>query len=369
MESQQLEREFTASEVANEFVNQYYCVLNNCPEKLYHFYKDCSTITRPETNGQLGHVKALEAIKNNIVSLHNEGNEFKIGTVDSQEAFNESFIILVTGAILGHDSVERKFTQSFFLAPQERGFFIFNDAFRYLEEPHEYLEEKTMLANGFFDKPLQEEQVPAQEIQGFESQPSKLEKKQATETVKNEQQMKAIERTIPQPEEKPKRSFLSVLMNENPRPIQRPTVVVKFPINNGVKGNVSSTSQSLDPNSTDISGKAPVNEKSIYIRSLPWNVTITLLEEEFKKYGSIKPGGIQIRTNKEKSFCYGFIEFLSSTSVESAIKASPIVISGRRVYVEKKKFSGYRENIPNGGKRGDNRQGRNGYSRNVPRNF
>ncbi|GLJ56811.1 hypothetical protein SUGI_1261130 [Cryptomeria japonica] len=321
MESQQLQREFPASEVANEFVNQYYCVLNNCPDKLYEFYKDCSTITRPEPNGQLLHVTTLEAIKNNIVSSLNEGNAVKIGTVDSQEAYNESYIILVTGIILGHENVERKFAQSFFLAPQERGYFVLNDAFRYLEES-QYSEDKTyMSANAVCDEPLQEEIVPAKEIQRFESQPSKLENKHATETVENEQQLKDIEKTISPPEETTKMSFLAVLLKENPHPIQRPTVVVKFPINTGLKANVPSqvhtTSQSLNSNS----GKAP---------------------EEFKKYGSIKPGGIQIRANKEKNFCYGFIEFQSSTSVESAVKASPIVISGRRVYVEKKRLAGFR---------------------------
>ncbi|XP_059066407.1 nuclear transport factor 2-like [Cryptomeria japonica] len=395
MESQQLQREFPASEVANEFVNQYYCVLNNCPDKLYEFYKDCSTITRPEPNGQLLHVTTLEAIKNNIVSSLNEGNEVKIGTVDSQEAYNESYIILVANEFVnqyycvlnncpdklyefykdcstitrpepnGHENVERKFAQSFFLAPQERGYFVLNDAFRYLEES-QYSEEKTyMSANAVCDEPLQEEIVPAKEIQRFESQPSKLENKHATETVENEQQLKDIEKTISPPEETTKMSFLAVLLKENPHPIQRPTVVVKFPINTGLKANVPSqvhtTSQSLNSNS----GKAPVNENSIHLRNLPWNSTITLLEEEFKKYGSIKPGGIQIRANKEKSFCYGFIEFQSSTSVESAVKASPIVISGRRVYVEKKRLAGFRDNIPNGVKRGGDRQGRNGYARNF----
>ncbi|XP_059071031.1 nuclear transport factor 2-like [Cryptomeria japonica] len=308
MESQQLQREFPASEVANEFVNQYYCVLNNCPDKLYEFYKDCSTVTRPEPNGQLLHVTTLEAIKNNIVSSLNEGNEVKIGTVDSQQAYNESYIILVTGIILGHENVERKFAQSFFLAPQERGYFVLNDAFRYLEES-QYSEDKTyMSANAVCDEPLQEEIVPAKEIQRFESQPSKLENKHATETVENEQQLKDIEKTISPPEETTKMSFLAVLLKENPHPIQRPTVVVKFPINTGLKANVPS---------------------------------------------------------QEKNFCYAFIEFQSSTSVESAVKASPIVISGRRVYVEKKRLAGFRDNIPNGVKRGGDRQGRNGYARNF----
>lgn len=41
-----------------------------------------------------------------------------------------------------------------------------------------------------------------------------------------------------------------------------------------------------------------VDGHSIYVRNLPLNVTVAQLEEEFKKFGPIKPGGIQVRNNK-----------------------------------------------------------------------
>lgn len=37
---------------------------------------------------------------------------------------------------------------------------------------------------------------------------------------------------------------------------------------------------------------------SIYIRNLPHNATPSQLEAEFKKFGSIKPGGVQVRNHK-----------------------------------------------------------------------
>ena len=36
----------------------------------------------------------------------------------------------------------------------------------------------------------------------------------------------------------------------------------------------------------------------IYIRNLPMNATPAQLEEEFKRFGAIKKGGIQVRSNK-----------------------------------------------------------------------
>jgi len=36
--------------------------------------------------------------------------------------------------MIGKDDSRRKFSQCFFLAPQEKGYFVLNDAFRYVDE-------------------------------------------------------------------------------------------------------------------------------------------------------------------------------------------------------------------------------------------
>lgn len=41
-----------------------------------------------------------------------------------------------------------------------------------------------------------------------------------------------------------------------------------------------------------------VDAHAIYVRSLPLNATTTQLEDEFKKFGTIKPDGIQVRSHK-----------------------------------------------------------------------
>ena len=41
-----------------------------------------------------------------------------------------------------------------------------------------------------------------------------------------------------------------------------------------------------------------VEGHSIYIRNLPFSVTADQLETEFKKFGPIKPGGVQVRNNR-----------------------------------------------------------------------
>eukprot|EP01018_Ginkgo_biloba_P029631 Gb_38707 [translate_table: standard] len=70
----------------------------------------------------------------------------------------------------------------------------------------------------------------------------------------------------------------------------------------------------------------------------PVNVTAFQLEEKFKKFGAIKPNGVQVRS-KQGVFCYGFVEFEVGASVQSAIEASLIMISGRQAYVKEKRPS------------------------------
>lgn len=58
----------------------------------------------------------------------------EIISVDAQESFGGGVIVLVTGFMTGKDDIKQKFTQCFFLAPQEKGYFVLNDVFRYVDE-------------------------------------------------------------------------------------------------------------------------------------------------------------------------------------------------------------------------------------------
>ncbi|KAL4632041.1 hypothetical protein ACB092_04G023500 [Castanea dentata] len=78
---------------------------------------------------QLGMLTSLQL----LYSLHYGELSAQILTVDAQNSFNEGVLILVTGYLTGKDSLRHKFTQSFFLAPQDKGYFVLNDAFRYVD--------------------------------------------------------------------------------------------------------------------------------------------------------------------------------------------------------------------------------------------
>jgi hypothetical protein len=54
--------------------------------------------------------------------------------MDAQESFGGGVAVFVTGFMIGKDGIKQKFTQSFFLAPQKKGYFVLNDVFRYVDE-------------------------------------------------------------------------------------------------------------------------------------------------------------------------------------------------------------------------------------------
>ncbi|GKF30494.1 Ras GTPase-activating protein-binding protein 1-like protein isoform X3 [Tanacetum coccineum] len=59
----------------------------------------------------------------------------EIKNADAQESYKDGVIVLATGLLTRkEDNRRRKFIQSFFLAPQDKGYFVLNHVFRYVDE-------------------------------------------------------------------------------------------------------------------------------------------------------------------------------------------------------------------------------------------
>lgn len=154
-------------------------------------------------------------------------------------------------------------------------------------------------------------------------------------------------------EDTPKKSYASILSSlkkEGPRPNKvyipannniikaTPIKTENKPVADVAPPEVSSApvaSSSIgSPDSSNVHDEG--DGHSVYIRNLPLNATVEQLETEFNKFGPIKPGGIQVRSNK-LGFCFGFVEFLDLNSMQNAIQNSPVVIGGREAAVEIKR--------------------------------
>lgn len=74
-------------------------------------------------------------IDEKIMSMDVRNCLTEIETADAQLSHKDGVLIVVTGSLTSEQGDFRRFTQSFFLAPQESGgYFVLNDVFRFISE-------------------------------------------------------------------------------------------------------------------------------------------------------------------------------------------------------------------------------------------
>ncbi|KVI03796.1 hypothetical protein Ccrd_017902, partial [Cynara cardunculus var. scolymus] len=363
-----------AQVVGNAFVKQYYHILHQSPGLVHRFYQDISKLGRPEEDGSMSITTTMDvwpAINSKILSLNYDELRAEIKSVDAQESLNGGVNVLVTGYLTGKDNVLRNFTQSFFLAPQDKGFYVLNDMFRYMENANH--NEANSAPAEDVEAPIIPEQVPksasVQENHIPDQAPVPADEPQ--EEVFNppeDVEVAVVEEEEPVPEvvdevqeasqlvvesntkieEVPKKSYASIVMDlkQNDVPFSSPAPGPRKPqprnqeqqVNNAQP--IASATEVVASNVDAVENG--INEEeadgySIYIKGLPMTATPALLEDEFKKFGPIKPNGIQVRSNRQQGFCFGFVEFEVPDAVQKAIEASPVLVGGRSAVVEEKR--------------------------------
>ncbi|GMJ00049.1 hypothetical protein like AT5G60980 [Hibiscus trionum] len=404
-----------AEVVGNAFVEQYYHVLHHSPNLVYRFYRDSSRLSRQDMYGNMTTVTTMQEINEKVRSLNCDDYTAEIKTTDAQDSFEKGVIVLVTGCLTRKDNTRRKFTQTFFLAPQENGYFVLNDVFRYVEDKelensvpvNNINEQASTSALATEPEPthdhLAEDPItyPEDDINngGEVFDPSDKEEESIIEEEVVEPQniathsesVVAVDSAPAVLEDAPKKSYASIVKvmksNTASTPVYVPTNNVKAAPKEPrsiVSAKPAPVTEAVLPNSDNAPGSSNDNEEaeghSIYVRNLPYTASPAQLELAFKKFGPIKNNGIQVRSNKQ-GFTFGFVEFENASSVQSALEASPITIGDRQAAVEEKRTntqvgsSGSGTGAGRGryasgkaGFRSDNFRGRGGYGRNEFRN-
>ncbi|XP_020226945.1 ras GTPase-activating protein-binding protein 1 [Cajanus cajan] len=367
----------SAQVVGNAFVEQYYHILHQSPNLVHRFYQDSSFLSRSDSNGVMTTVTTTKEINEKIISLNYEDYTAEIKTADAQESYEKGVIVLVTGCLTGKDNVRRKFSQTFFLAPQDKGYYVLNDVFRYIEEndtpqlnsasvnvinenaeavhvpesedmhaPEHLVEDTSTLAEGENLDNGAEVYNPQDEDEG-----SVIDEEVAeppTDLSQNDV-VTVHDSTSAIQDDAPRRSYAAIVMKSNTAsghvyvPSRAARMASAKPSEqwpSTAKSTPAPEAYIGAPSSDSVPGSSDVHEEveghSIYIRNLPFNATVEQLEEVFKKFGPIKHGGIQVRSSKH-GFCFGFVEFEDLSSMHSALEASPITVGERQAVVEEKR--------------------------------
>ncbi|CAN4101329.1 unnamed protein product [Withania somnifera] len=364
----------SAQVVSNAFVQQYYHILHHSPGLVFRFYQDISKLGRPEDDGSMGITTTMQAINAKILSLNYGDFRAKIKSVDAQESFSGGVHVLVTGYLTGKDNLIQNFCQTFFLAPQDRGYFVLNDMFRYVETVSQHDTVPVPVADVVAPvtpeqnpPPVQQNHIPEQNIPPTEEvdvgevynplengdAPIVEEEVPVAEVVDDIQDGSEV---VAESDNKigdvPKKSYASIVMHLKEsaatfspppapsarKPMAKTVEQVNQPVATATDGPVSGSHTVDNINDTEVDGY------SIYIKGLPMSATVASLAEEFKKFGPIKTGGIQVRSNRQQGFCFGFVEFEVESAVQKAIEASPILIGERQAVVEEKRSTNSRVN-------------------------
>ncbi|CAL5386011.1 unnamed protein product [Camellia sinensis] len=317
------------------------------------FITDMSKLGRLDGNGTMIITTTMQAIKEKILSLNCGEYRTEIKSVDAQESYNGGFHVLVTGYLAAKDNMIQKFTQTFFLAPQERGYFVLNDMFHYMEDIKHHngnqssandveilllcgrdVFEQTMVSIEFNGKEalgpsddgevsIVEEEVPVADI---------------VDEVSDDLQM--VVESNSQIDEMPNKSYASIVMDMKESAVPLSSPASPAPRRSVAKSqeqqvNLAHASASASAAEPPVSGSDAIengnNQEgeadgcSIYIKGLLLNATHALLENEFKRFGPIKTVGVQVKSN-EQGFCFGFVEFEVASAVQTAIESEQGVV-------------------------------------------
>ncbi|CAL9038649.1 unnamed protein product, partial [Musa banksii] len=403
-------QELSAEVVGNAFIDQYCFILRHHPEMVHQFYKESSKLGRPDDHGNVTSVTTIATINEMLLATSLGVPEIK--KVNSQESHHGGVLVHVTGRLTMEDNVKRDFSQSFFLAPQETGYFVLNDILQYVDEIDEHQgsgeideqqrhqgsaneqEETVSVPIDVVVAPAKEicdsvsndessavqekepgnevcdsvndgesstvqEQEPGKEVcdsvsngesstvQGKE--PSNEEpSNEVSDSMNNGESSTVQEKQLDNEvsnvvsdsphQQMPKRTYASVIKSTKDVPVNVATAEW-VPV-------VAAPSKPVPAPTPEEPISSSVDERSICVKNIPLHATPALLEEQFKRFGPIKPGGSQVRGHhkrihfrwQESHSCFGFVEFQTSDSARRAIEASPIVMSGRSVKIEPKKI-------------------------------
>ncbi|CAD5195166.1 unnamed protein product [Musa acuminata subsp. malaccensis] len=394
-----------ATQVGTYFVCQYYQILQQQPDSVHQFYTNLSSMVRSD-GAATESAQGMLQIHNLVICLNFNGIEIK--TAHFLESWNGGVLVMVSGYVqLKEYSIRRKFVQTFFLAPQEKGYFVLNDIFHFLEEEHVHQLPESVLDHGDFEtKQDATNSLPEPGSMHFGIQLHDLSLVDAEENDSSdnntidevpqefpvcderEDETPPEERTMTHPNainnlrdlsptaEEPvaeagRQTYASILQAKgqagpHPTSLTKNSLVAPDrhhkppPTTQQLRSALvteKSSSMSLDE---ALLVEDEGEERSVYVGNLPSSISTSDLEQEFKNFGRLKPDGVSIRSRKEAGVFYAFIEYEDATGVQNALKASPIQLNGRLIHVEERR--------PNGGaSRGRRSRGRGGYQSEVPR--
>ncbi|CAN7053616.1 unnamed protein product [Brassica rapa subsp. trilocularis] len=367
-------------EISEAFVNQYYHIMVNATDEAYRLYVDGSVITRPGggPHGPMLSFTSLQAIKEHYLTCEYKGTTYDVLSVDSQRSLQDGILIMVVGFLTGKDNLKRKFSQTFYLAPQDKAYVVVNDMYRFVDE-----EESSLPPTVVESVPEAEVAKPVDEVSKTEQVKKVIDDAPAKKSVKAAEAKKVVAGAAPPPvaAQKPKepiaetaadgakKSYAAMVqsLSRNAAPFQAKAAPVQKPRSMAppAKARAAAPAPAVVGKPERKSDQRIVDEPgtSVFVSNLPMDAKAPQLYELFKDFGPIKEGGVQIRSSRASGRCFGFVSFESVASVQSMLKAAksnPFKLGEHKLRVKEKQgkllFLEYDGSKQSGGRSGSKAQ-------------
>lgn len=326
-----LKHDYSAQDVADAFVKQYYNILQDSPKDAHKFYKEKSILAYPSPDGSMKSATTLKDIDNEIMGSKIKKWNPNLNTVHAQDSVMESVILGVTGSLTDNDNVTRNFAHTFLLAPQEGGgFYVLNDFLQFIEINE--ISETTPLVDD-----VASPTITPQAIDKGKGLPKKDENKVANSSkgknpLATEPNKKS--QSLNTQEDAKKVSYASIVAKEGsvaPTPQAPPNTVAKV----SPKSSVLPV-KPLSLPSNDVL-ESIYDVKSIRIKDLPPKMTQESLLEVVKQFGPVKNKNVQIKEYSEDGYRYAFVEFDNPKSARTAVEARFIQFEDRDSEIQYKR--------------------------------
>ncbi|XP_076951600.1 nuclear transport factor 2-like [Bidens hawaiensis] len=316
----------TAAQVGTYFVGHYYQVLQLQPDVVHQFYSDGSTVLRVDGLNRENATSMLQILAL-VMSLNYTGIEIR--TVNALESWDRGVLVLVSGSVHVKDyNRRRNFVQTFFLAPQEKGFFVLNDIFHFIDDqpihhlPVAYINANDLVSNFNATTAVREQVVENGAVNNYSFQEQQLQATGAESVLENgyvgqangsgsvqnsvnalQDNMAPVEEVVREPQKHTYAYILQAAKGHSAPSASTEQLVTKSTVSLELnhrpepsgQQTVAASAEAIDDISA-VDDEAEV--KSIYVKNVPSTASVSDIEEEFKKFGKIRPDGVAIRTRK-----------------------------------------------------------------------
>lgn len=359
----------SSSEIAGQFITDYYHVLHDEPQNIHKFYKEDSVFSASDpTKGedQTFTLVGKQDIKQQIhtIGILGQKKPINVVSVHIQDSLFGSVLIVVKGFFGRKAQSPKYFIQTFLLAEQQpSGYYVRNDVLLFYDPapspttPNGSSDAKSHSTTSSTpvekpkETPPHEEKpvVPEPKPQQITSPEPQTEHK--TESVKQESPQS---QPAPAPTTTEKKE---PIVNDKPKEKSKPLNWAAAVTQGAQEGSVVAAPKPVEPvkpkpQEKKVIKTEPAKDVPLVIcaRNLPYESTPKQVEDVFKEFGTIK--------HLELLNGFAFIEYTTSDGAQKALASKGLKVGDRDVRVEPKRP---KQDVGRGGKGGDPRnQGRPG---------